>query len=73
MGVKYLSSIAGVLACNLELLTLLDLCVSSLRRGRANLLCIVPIQRMIPEGNPSPPAFVSPSNHVNVKVLMIYI
>ena len=26
-----------------ELLTLLDLCVSSLRRGHANLFCIVPI------------------------------
>ena len=26
-----------------ELFTLLDLCVSSLRRGHANLLCIVPI------------------------------
>ena len=28
---------------NIQLLTLLDLRVSSLRRGRANLLCIVPI------------------------------
>jgi hypothetical protein len=28
---------------NKELCTLLDLCVSSLRRGHANLLCIVPI------------------------------
>ena len=27
----------------LKLFTLLDLCVSSLRRGHANLLCIVPI------------------------------
>ena len=27
----------------LVMLTLLDLCVSSLRRGHANLLCIVPI------------------------------
>ena len=26
-----------------KLFTLLDLCVSSLRRGQANLLCIVPI------------------------------
>ena len=26
-----------------QLVTLLDLCVSSLRRGHANLLCIVPI------------------------------
>ena len=26
-----------------KLVTLLDLCVSSLRRGHANLLCIVPI------------------------------
>jgi hypothetical protein len=31
---------AGV---NKKLFTLLDLCVSSLRRGHANLLCIVPI------------------------------
>ena len=29
--------------------TLLDLCVSSLRRGRANLLCIVPILADAPE------------------------
>ena len=29
--------------CKKELFTLLDLCVSSLRRGHANLLCIVPI------------------------------
>ena len=28
---------------NHKLFTLLDLCVSSLRRGHANLLCIVPI------------------------------
>ena len=28
---------------HLKLVTLLDLCVSSLRRGHANLLCIVPI------------------------------
>ena len=33
-----------------KLVTLLDLCVSSLHRGHANLLCIVPIYRMIPEG-----------------------
>ena len=32
-----------VLNINLSLLTLLDLCVSSLRRGHANILCIVPI------------------------------
>jgi hypothetical protein len=33
--------------------TLLDLCVSSLRRGHANLLCIVPILTDgNPEGNP---------------------
>ena len=32
--------------------TFLDLCVSSLRRGHANLLCIVPILTDIPEGNP---------------------
>jgi hypothetical protein len=30
-------------AKNKKLDTLLDLCVSSLRRGHANLLCIVPI------------------------------
>ena len=30
-------------ACNKQLLTLLDLRVSSLRSGHANLLCIVPI------------------------------
>jgi hypothetical protein len=30
--------------CYQKLFTLLDLCVSSLRRGHANLLCIVPIQ-----------------------------
>ena len=29
--------------CQKNLVTLLDLCVSSLRRGHANLLCIVPI------------------------------
>ena len=29
----------------LHLFTLLDLCMSSLRRGRANILCIVPILR----------------------------
>ncbi|KAG5573147.1 hypothetical protein H5410_062913 [Solanum commersonii] len=28
----------------------LDLCVSSLRRGHANLLCIVPILSDVPEG-----------------------
>ena len=34
--------------------TLLDLCVSSLRRGHANLLCIVPILTDgNPEGNPT--------------------
>jgi hypothetical protein len=36
-----------------KLFTLLDLCVSSLRRGHANLLCIVPILTDgNPEGNP---------------------
>ena len=30
-------------ACPKKMFTLLDLCVSSLRRGHANLLCIVPI------------------------------
>ena len=34
----------------MQLFTLLDLCVSSLRRGHANRLCIVPM--LIPEGNP---------------------
>ena len=29
--------------CSKKLFTLLDLCVSSLRRGHANLLCIVPM------------------------------
>ena len=33
--------------------TLLDLCVSSLRRGHANLLCRDQFYRMIPEGNPA--------------------
>ncbi|KAK9000195.1 hypothetical protein V6N11_080699 [Hibiscus sabdariffa] len=32
----------------------LDLCVSSLRRGHANLLCIVPILSDVPEGTNSP-------------------
>ena len=35
-----------------KLFTLLDLCVSSLRRGHANLLCIVPILTDDPQGNP---------------------
>jgi len=36
-----------------KIVTLLDLCVSSLRRGHANLLCIVPILTDgNPEGNP---------------------
>ena len=34
---------AGLFAKMEKLFTLLDLCVSSLRRGHANLLCIVPI------------------------------
>ena len=33
----------ATLAMHKKLVTLLDLCVSSLRRGHANLLCIVPI------------------------------
>ena len=35
----------GCISCGVakNLVTLLDLCVSSLRRGHANLLCIVPI------------------------------
>ena len=40
-----------MVGCN-KLVTLLDLCVSSLRRGHANLLCIVLLKRVIPEGNP---------------------
>ena len=32
----------------------LDLCVSSLRRGHANLLCIVPILSDVPEGTLEP-------------------
>jgi hypothetical protein len=32
------------------MITLLDLCVSSLRRGHANLLCIVPILTDDPRG-----------------------
>ena len=35
-----------------KLFTLLDLCVSSLRRGHANLLCIVPILTDDPKRNP---------------------
>ena len=35
--------IVFVARTSLKLFTLLDLCVSSLRRGHANLLCIVPI------------------------------
>ena len=34
-----------------KLFTLLDLCVSSLRRGHANLLCIVPILTDVHEVN----------------------
>ena len=37
------ASMGGVMGNKKELFTLLDLCVSSLRRGHANLLCIVPI------------------------------
>ena len=46
-GVNFLAA-AGpesrwlALRCKKKLCTLLDLCVSSLRRGHANLLCIVP-------------------------------
>ena len=36
-------SLASALKDGKKLFTLLDLCVSSLRRGHANLLCIVPI------------------------------
>ena len=36
-----------------KLFTLLDLCVSSLRRGHANLLCIVPILADDPRGVPT--------------------
>ena len=41
-GLGSLSQTAGVSQVK-PLFTLLDLCVSSLRRGHANLLCIVPI------------------------------
>ena len=34
-------------------ITFLDLCMSSLRRGHANLLCIVPILSDVPEGTPT--------------------
>ena len=34
---------AGLFAKMEKLFTLLDLCVSSLRRGHANLLCVIPI------------------------------
>jgi hypothetical protein len=36
-------SSGNIWGANKKLFTLLDLCVSSLRRGHANLLCIVPI------------------------------
>ena len=36
----------------------LDLCVSSLRRGHANLLCIVPILSDVPEGTSLPASFL---------------
>ena len=36
----------------------LDLCVSSLRRGHANLLCIVPILSDVPEGTGACPCFL---------------
>lgn len=41
--------LSSILKGEKKLFTLLDLCVSSLRRGHANLLCIVPI---LTDGNP---------------------
>ena len=38
--------------------TLLDVCVSSLRRGHANLLCIVPILTHDPRRESEPPHFL---------------
>ena len=44
LGAGASNQLQGVVLCSVEKLgTLLDLCVSSLRRGHANLLCIVPI------------------------------
>ena len=42
-GHHHLCSAWRFAPCLKKLVTLLDLCVSSLRRGHANLLCIVPI------------------------------
>ena len=42
VGVVALAAVLVVVWLSI-LFTLLDLCVSSLRRGHANLLCIVPI------------------------------
>ena len=43
MGDAGAAKALGLGKMNKKLFTLLDLCVSSLRRGHANLLCIVPI------------------------------
>ena len=43
VGTRLLSLHFSVSSLKKKLFTLLDLCVSSLRRGHANLLCIVPI------------------------------
>ena len=41
--VRMLLLCSRVFVCSIVIFTLLDLCVSSLRRGHANLLCIAPI------------------------------
>ena len=43
LGVVHARNKKTSLPLHKKLDTLIDLCVSSLRRGRANLLCIVPI------------------------------
>ena len=49
-------AVSGVLLhLSEEMFTLLDLCVSSLRRGHANLLCIVPILTDDPRRESSAP------------------
>ena len=50
-----------------KLFTLLDLCVSSLRRGHANLLCIVPILTDDPRrGSNCTPARAGPMTHIGL-------
>ena len=48
-------------AASKKLFTLLDLCVSSLRRGHANLLCIVPILTDDPRRESKLPWFNAPA------------